>query len=124
MDDAVPMIRRRIHGIELHGLILSCIYQVMSSAGRDQYRESVLDRMFDSIEDCFADSGFDAQELIERMHFFPYVFSGLQVHHYQLAMLGGVQNLSKIIIGERDFFNIGDIASHIIKTYNVSMCCI
>jgi len=70
VDDAVPMIRRRIEGIELQGNIAG-IDDVVIRSSRDDDREARSDRHPHAIENRLTSSLFHAKELVEFVDFRP-----------------------------------------------------
>src|SRR5450830_1560243 len=76
VDDAVPMIRRRIERIELQRNTAG-IDDVVIRSRRDDYREAGLDRRPNAIENCLTAPFLDAKELVELVDFRPDLFLGL-----------------------------------------------
>src|SRR5450830_2065828 len=76
VDDAVPMIRRRIERIELQRNTAG-IDDVVIRSSRDDYREAGLDRRPNAIENCLTAPFLDAKELVEVVDFRPDFFLGL-----------------------------------------------
>jgi hypothetical protein len=65
-----------------------------------------------TIQNGLACPFFHAKELIELMHFHPDLFLGFQGHDNQLAVLGRVEHLAKIIILGSDLFDVFDVTFH------------
>ena len=79
VDDAVPVIRRRIERIELQWNI-ACIDNVVIRPGRDDYREARSDRRPNAIENCLPRPLLHAKELVELMDLCPDLLPGLERH--------------------------------------------
>ena len=76
VDDAVPIIRRRIDRIELQWNIAG-IDNVVIDPSRDDYGEARSDRRPNAIENRFTGSLLHAKELVDLMDFRPDLFLGL-----------------------------------------------
>src|SRR5450759_4832247 len=76
VDDAVPMIRRRIKRIELQWCSAS-IDDVVIRPSRNEHGEARADRRANAIENGLAGSFLHTKELIELVHFRPDLFLGL-----------------------------------------------
>src|ERR1035437_1971136 len=76
VDDAVPMIRRRIERIELQWNTPG-IDDVVIRSGRDDYREALSDRRSNTIENRLTGTLLHAKELVELVDFRPDLFLGL-----------------------------------------------
>ena len=76
VDDAVPMIRRRIERIELQRNTAG-IDDVVIGPSRDEDREARLDRRPNAIENRFTGTLLHAKELVELVDFRPDLFLGL-----------------------------------------------
>jgi hypothetical protein len=76
MDDAVPMIRRRIERIEFQWNT-ACIDDVVFRPGRDNYREAGADRRPNAIDNRLTGPLLNAKELIELVDFRADLFLGL-----------------------------------------------
>ena len=76
VDDAVPMIRRRIERVELQRKIAG-VDDVVIRPGRHDDREARSNRRPNAIEDCFTAPFLDAKELVELVDFRPNFFLGL-----------------------------------------------
>ena len=80
----------------------------MFGAAGDDYSRAVLQRILFPIEYRFAFAFFDADKLIQLMHFFTDVFARLNSHDDKLAIACRVQNSSKVGIFSRDCFDVSD----------------
>src|SRR5450759_4670892 len=76
VDDAVPMIRRRIERIELQWNTAG-IDDVVIRPSRDEHGETRADHRANAIENGLARPFLHAKELIELVHFRPDLFLGL-----------------------------------------------
>src|SRR5664280_409073 len=76
VDDAVPMIRRRIERIELQWNTAG-INDVVIRPSRDDYCEASADRRPHAIENRLTGTLLHAKELVELMDFRPDLFLGL-----------------------------------------------
>ena len=76
VDDAVPMIRRRVERIELQWNTAGVDYVVIRPS-RDDYREAGADRRPNAIQNGLTGPLLHAKELVELMHFRPDLFLGL-----------------------------------------------
>ena len=76
VDDAVPMIWRRIERIKLQWNAPG-IDDVVLGAGRDDDREARLDRRPNAVENCLTAPFLHAKELVELVDFRPNLFLGL-----------------------------------------------
>ena len=76
VDDAVPMIRRRIKRVELQGNTAGIDDVVMRSRRYDD-RKAGLDCRPNAIENCLTASFLNAKELVEFVHFRTDLFLGL-----------------------------------------------
>src|SRR5688500_8113453 len=95
VDNAVPVIRRRIERIELQGTRAG-IDNVVSRPSRDDDREARSDRRPDAVESRLTRAGFHAKELVEGMDLGADLFLGLERHDDELAVRGGVQHTPKL----------------------------
>ena len=75
VDDAIPMIRRRIERVQLHGYSPG-IDDVVICSSRDEYREARPDCRPNAIENGFTGTLLHAKELVELVDFRPDVFLG------------------------------------------------
>ena len=73
VDDAVPMIWRRIERIELQRNTAG-IDDVVLGPSRDEYREARFDGRPNTIENRFTGTFFHAKELVELVDFSPDLF--------------------------------------------------
>jgi hypothetical protein len=76
VDDAVPMIRRRIKRIELQWNTAG-IDDVVIRPSRDDYRKAGANRRANAIKNRLTGSLFYAEELVELVDFSPDLFLGL-----------------------------------------------
>src|ERR1035437_8159207 len=76
VDDAVPVIRRRIEGVELQRNSAG-INAVVIRPCRDDYRKAGADRRPNAIENRVTGPLLHAKELVELVHFRPDLFLGL-----------------------------------------------
>ena len=76
MDDAVPMVRRRIERIEFQWNTAG-IDDIVLRPGRDNYREAGADRRPNAIENRLTGPLLNAKELIELVDFRTDLFLGL-----------------------------------------------
>ena len=76
VDNAVPMIRRRIERIELQRNTAG-IDDVVIRPSRDDDRKARSDRCPDAVENRLTRARFHAEELVERVDFGPDLFLGL-----------------------------------------------
>jgi len=97
VDDAVPMIRRRIERIELQWNTAG-IDDVVIRPSRDDYREARSDRRPNTIKNRLTGPLLYAKELVERVHLHPNLLLGLQRHDDELAVLCRVKHPAKLII--------------------------
>ena len=71
----------------------------MFGSGRNNDRVAVLEVVFVTVDDRFAVTGFEPEELIiVRMDLDADVFLGLEAHQNELAVSGGVEDLSEIVV--------------------------
>jgi hypothetical protein len=105
VDNAVPVIRRRIKCIELQWSAAG-IDDVVIRPSRYEHGETRADHRANAIENGLARPFLHAKELIELVHFHPDLFLGLQRHDNELAVLGRVKHPAKIFILNRDAFNV------------------
>src|SRR5664279_883598 len=105
VDNAIPMIRRRIECIELHWNG-ACINDVVIRPSRDENGEARADHRANAVENGLARTFLHAKELIELVNFHPDLLLGFQCHDHELTVLSRVKYLAKIIILDRDAFNI------------------
>jgi len=75
VDDAVPMIRRRIERIELQWNSAG-VDEVVIRPSRDDYREARSNRRPDTIENRLTGPLFHAKELVELVEFRSNLFLG------------------------------------------------
>ena len=68
VDDAIPMIRRRIERVQLHGYSPG-VDDVVICSSRDEYREARSDRRPNPIENCLTGTLLHAKELVELVDF-------------------------------------------------------
>jgi hypothetical protein len=111
VDDAVPMIRRRIERVELQGNAAH-IDDVVLRPGWDKHRETGRDRRVNAIEHGLARPFLHPKELIELVNFHPDFFAGFQRHDYELRVVRGVEHLAKVGIRDSNLFDILDEAFH------------
>lgn len=109
VNRAVAVLRGSVDGVEFERRGGRCIDQVVFCSGRDDNRGSVADRMRHAIKHHRTVSRFHAEELVEVMYFFTNIFVRVEVHDHELAMLGGMENRTKIRIGERNSLYIVDV---------------
>jgi hypothetical protein len=119
MNDAVPMIRRRVNRIELQRGA-SGIDDVVIRPGRDENREARPDRRPNAIEDRFAGTLLHAKELVQLVDFGPDFFLWLQGHDDELAALGRVKHPAKIGILDGETFYVLDKAFHDDSLYEIA----
>jgi hypothetical protein len=75
MNNAIPMIRRRIERIEFQWNTAG-IDDIVIRPGRDNYREAGADRRPDAIENRLTGPLLNAKELVELVDFRPDLFLG------------------------------------------------
>src|SRR5450756_911922 len=105
VDDAVPMIRRRIERIELQWNTAG-IDDVVLRSSRDKHGESRADHRANAIENGLARPFLHAKELIELVHFRPDLFLGLQRHDNELAVPSRVKHPPKFFILDGDALDV------------------
>src|ERR1035437_4955673 len=111
VDDAVPMIRRRIERIELQWNT-AAIDDVVRRPGRDDDREARSNRRPNAIENRLTGPLLHAKKLVELVDFRPDLFLGLQRHHDELAVLGRVKHPAKLVILDGETLDVLHKAFH------------
>jgi len=84
----------------------------MQCAARDHYCRAVGDGVLDAIEHRFPLPFFNADKLIELMHFLSDVLPRQKTHHDQLQIRIGKQHFAKILVRECTFFDVCYISFH------------
>jgi hypothetical protein len=105
MDDAISMIWWRIQRIEFE-CNATRIDDVVMRPSLDYYREAGFDRGANAIENCLASSLLDAEKLVKLMDFGPDLFRGLQRHNHKLTVPSRVKYAAKVIVLDRDIFDV------------------
>src|SRR5450756_1594281 len=105
VDDAVPMIRRRIERIELQWNTAG-IDDVVLRSSRDKHGESRADHRANAIENGLARPFLHAKELIELVHFRPDLFLGLQRHDNELTVPSRVKHPAKFFLLDGDALDV------------------
>jgi hypothetical protein len=105
VDDAIPMIRRRIERVELHWNSAGIDYIVVRP-GRDHYCETCSDRCPNAIENRIARTLFHSKELVELVNFQSNLFIGLQRHDNKLATFRSIMHLPKVNVPDSDFLDV------------------
>ena len=111
VDDAVPMIRRRIERVELQRNTAG-IDDVVIRPSRDDDREARSDRRPNAIENRLTGPLLHAKELVERVDFRPDLFLGLQRHDDELAVLRRVKHPAKLVILDGEILDVLHKAFH------------
>src|SRR5665811_1607553 len=118
MDDAVPMIRRRIDRIQLHRNGAG-VDNVVIRSGWYEHREAGLDRRANAVEHRLPRSFLYAKKLVEMMHFRTNLLLGLQRHDDELAVLRRVKHLAEQLIPDRDTLDVLYVAFHSETSFRV-----
>src|SRR5450756_2570281 len=105
VDDAVPMIRRRIDRIELQWNTAG-IDDVVIRPGRDDYRPARSDRCPNAIEHRLTGPLLHAKELVELVDFRPDLFLGLKRHQDELAILCRIKHSAKLDALDGEIFDV------------------
>jgi hypothetical protein len=105
MDDTIPMIRRRIEGIEFQWSTAG-VDNVVICPDRDNYCEAGADRRPNAIKNRFSGPLLNAKELIELVDFRTDLFLGLYRHEDELAVLCRVDYLTELVILDSEIFYI------------------
>ena len=111
MDNAVPVIRRRIERVELQGNAAH-VDNVVLRPGRDKHRETGCDRRVNAIKHGLARPFLHPKELIELVNFHPDFFAGFQRHDHELRVVRGVEHLAKVGIRDGNLFDVLDETFH------------
>src|SRR5450759_5410827 len=111
VDNAVPMIRRRIERIELQWSTAG-IDDVVICPGRDEHGEARADRRPNAIENRLTGPLLHAKELVELVDFRPDLFLGLQRHDDELAVLCRVEHAAKLDILDGETLDVFHKAFH------------
>src|SRR3989337_2243969 len=111
---SVLMFRWRINRVEFEVRALRFIDNIMSSASGDDDSISVLDMVFNAINNHLSLSSLKAKELIYiDVRFLTYFFSRLNVHEHELAVLPCIQHTAKIGVLPRLFLKGYYVSLHI-----------
>jgi hypothetical protein len=97
VDDAVPMIWRRVERVELEWDTAG-IDDVVIRSSRDDNREPCADCRPNTIENRLTGPLLHAKKLVERVYFRSDLFLGLQRHDDELAVFRRVKHPAKLDI--------------------------
>src|ERR1017187_7445012 len=118
VDDAVPMIRRRIDRIELQWNTAG-IDDVVIRPGWDDDREAGADRRPNAVQNRLTGTLLHAEELVELVDFRPDLFLGLQRHDDELAVLRRVKHPAELLILDGETLDVLHKAFHNNSSFEV-----
>lgn len=105
VDDSVTVVGGRIERVQLERTRAG-VDDVVVRPGRNEHGVSRADLGCDTIKDGFPAPFFDAEELVKVVHFHTDLFSWPQRHDDELATLGRVEHLSKVLVLDCNALNV------------------
>jgi len=99
MDNAIPVVRRSIECVKLQRNI-SGIDNIVIGAGRDDHRETGVDRSARTVENRLARAFLHPEELVEFVDFHSDFLLGLERHDDELAVLSRIKHLAEFLVAD------------------------